>query len=241
MGLRSAGPAARRDSGCAGGAPGDRHPASGGIVRRLRDRRRPRRAARGVDRPRPHRRSAHAGVHYPAVPVREHSRPARGAPGQPSRGALPPHRRVRSGAADGCRPPYLLGVAYASQGRASLGIGYLERSVQLAPRHASHWVGLGHGYREVGRRRDAEAAYLARDRASSPGRSKRAWRWPPSCWTRGTPPERWRSQKPRSAWTRGTPGPSTWRPERKPPRVADYAPARAPGYTPANAGCHHTG
>jgi spermidine synthase len=55
---------------------------------------------------------------------------------------------------------YVLGVAYASQGRASLGIGYLERSVHMAPRRALHWVGLGHGYRELGRRRDAEAAYL---------------------------------------------------------------------------------
>src|SRR5262245_53071070 len=55
---------------------------------------------------------------------------------------------------------YLLGVAYASQGRPSLAIGYLERSVQMAPRRALHWVGLGHGYRELGRRRDAEAAYL---------------------------------------------------------------------------------
>lgn len=55
---------------------------------------------------------------------------------------------------------YLLGFAYASQGRSLLGIGYIERSAQMAPRRAPFWVGLGHRYREVGRRRDAETAYL---------------------------------------------------------------------------------
>jgi spermidine synthase len=55
---------------------------------------------------------------------------------------------------------YLLGFAYASQGRSPLGIGYMERSVEMAPRRAPFWVGLGNRYREVGRRRDAETAYL---------------------------------------------------------------------------------
>jgi spermidine synthase len=55
---------------------------------------------------------------------------------------------------------YLLGFAYASQGRVPLGIGYMERSVQMDPRRAPLWVGLGNRYREVGRKRDAEAAYL---------------------------------------------------------------------------------
>jgi tetratricopeptide (TPR) repeat protein len=55
---------------------------------------------------------------------------------------------------------YMLGFAYASQGRTPLGIAYMERSVQMAPRRAPLWVGLGNRYREVGRRRDAETAYL---------------------------------------------------------------------------------
>ncbi|MGH7313912.1 MAG: fused MFS/spermidine synthase, partial [Candidatus Rokuibacteriota bacterium] len=55
---------------------------------------------------------------------------------------------------------YLLGFAYASQGRALLGIEYMEHSVQMAPRRAPLWVGLGNRYREVGRRREAETAYL---------------------------------------------------------------------------------
>jgi spermidine synthase len=55
---------------------------------------------------------------------------------------------------------YLLGFAYASQGRSPLGLGYMERSVQMAPGRAPLWVGLGNRYREVGRRRDAETAYL---------------------------------------------------------------------------------
>jgi Tfp pilus assembly protein PilF len=55
---------------------------------------------------------------------------------------------------------YLLGFAYASQGRPRLGISYMERSVKMAPSRAPLWVGLGNRYREVGRRRDAEAAYL---------------------------------------------------------------------------------
>jgi spermidine synthase len=55
---------------------------------------------------------------------------------------------------------YLLGFAYASQGRPQLGISYMERSVEMAPLRAPLWVGLGNRYREVGRRRDAEAAYL---------------------------------------------------------------------------------
>ena len=55
---------------------------------------------------------------------------------------------------------YLLGFTYASQGRSPLGIGYMERGVQMAPGRARLWVGLGTRYREVGRRRDAETAYL---------------------------------------------------------------------------------
>lgn len=54
---------------------------------------------------------------------------------------------------------YLLGFAYASQGRAPLGVTYMERSVQMAPGRAPLWVGLGHRYRELGRRSDAEAAF----------------------------------------------------------------------------------
>ena len=55
---------------------------------------------------------------------------------------------------------YLLGFAYASQGRTPLGVTYMERSVRMAPARAPLWVGLGHRYRELGRRRDAEAAFV---------------------------------------------------------------------------------
>jgi tetratricopeptide (TPR) repeat protein len=54
---------------------------------------------------------------------------------------------------------YMLGFAYMSQGRSSLGIGYIERSVRMAPHRAPLWVGLGNRYREVGRKQEAEAAY----------------------------------------------------------------------------------
>jgi spermidine synthase len=54
---------------------------------------------------------------------------------------------------------YLLGFAYASQGRVPLGIEHMERAVQMGPGQAPLWVGLGHRYREVGRRAEAEAAY----------------------------------------------------------------------------------
>ena len=40
-----------------------------------------------------------------------------------------------------------------------MGMVYMERSVQMAPGRAPLWVGLGHRYRELGRRRDAEAAF----------------------------------------------------------------------------------
>ncbi|MGH7308308.1 MAG: fused MFS/spermidine synthase [Candidatus Rokuibacteriota bacterium] len=55
---------------------------------------------------------------------------------------------------------YLLGFTYASQGRLPLGIRYMERSAQMAPARAPIWVGLGHRYREAGRQREAEGAYL---------------------------------------------------------------------------------
>jgi cytochrome c-type biogenesis protein CcmH/NrfG len=35
----------------------------------------------------------------------------------------------------------------------------MERAVQMGPGQAPLWVGLGHRYREVGRRAEAEAAY----------------------------------------------------------------------------------
>lgn len=54
---------------------------------------------------------------------------------------------------------YLIGFAYASLGRAKLGIPYMERSTAMAPRHAAYLVGLANQYREVGRVRDAEAGY----------------------------------------------------------------------------------
>ena len=55
---------------------------------------------------------------------------------------------------------YLLGFAYASQGRSPQGVTYMERSVQMAPGRAPLWVGLGHRYRELGRRSDAETAFV---------------------------------------------------------------------------------
>src|SRR5262249_21136257 len=54
----------------------------------------------------------------------------------------------------------LLGFAYAAQGRAPLGIGYMERGVRMAPDRAPLWVGLAGRYREVGRKADAEAAFV---------------------------------------------------------------------------------
>jgi spermidine synthase len=54
----------------------------------------------------------------------------------------------------------LLGFAYASQGRLTLGIGYMERAVEMAPDRAPLWVGLGTRYREAGRAGDAERAYM---------------------------------------------------------------------------------
>lgn len=54
----------------------------------------------------------------------------------------------------------LLGFAYASQGRLARGIAYMERGVQMAPQRAPLWVGLGTQYREIGRKGDAETAYL---------------------------------------------------------------------------------
>jgi spermidine synthase len=54
---------------------------------------------------------------------------------------------------------YLLGFAYASLGRAALGIPYMERSIQMAPGRSAFHVGLGNQYREAGRREEAAAAY----------------------------------------------------------------------------------
>jgi len=54
---------------------------------------------------------------------------------------------------------YLLGFAYASLGRAAIGIPYMERSIQMAPGRAAFHVGLGNQYREAGRRQEAATAY----------------------------------------------------------------------------------
>ncbi|MDR7520113.1 MAG: fused MFS/spermidine synthase [Armatimonadota bacterium] len=54
---------------------------------------------------------------------------------------------------------YLMGFAYASLGRPSLGIPYMERSTAMAPDRPAFFVGLANQYRAVGRPRDAEDAY----------------------------------------------------------------------------------
>jgi spermidine synthase len=63
---------------------------------------------------------------------------------------------------------YLIGFAYASLGRPKLGIPYMERSTAMATQRAAFFVGLANQYREVGRVRDAEAAY-GRALALEPG------------------------------------------------------------------------
>ncbi|MDR7522300.1 MAG: fused MFS/spermidine synthase [Armatimonadota bacterium] len=54
---------------------------------------------------------------------------------------------------------YLMGFAYASLGRPTVGIPYMERSTAMAPDRPAFFVGLAHQYRAVGRPRDAEDAY----------------------------------------------------------------------------------
>ncbi|HET9492154.1 MAG TPA: fused MFS/spermidine synthase [Methylomirabilota bacterium] len=75
------------------------------------------------------------------------------------RASFPPIEGFDAGRQMDAEATSLLGFAYASQGRVPLGIEYMERSVQMAPGQAPLWVELGHRYREVGRRAEAEAAY----------------------------------------------------------------------------------
>lgn len=85
-----------------------------------------------------------------------------GAPSFPRISGLEPVRDLDADAT------YLIGFAYASLGRPKLGIPYMERSTAMAPERPAFFVGLANQYREVGRVRDAEAAY-GRALALEPG------------------------------------------------------------------------
>jgi spermidine synthase len=54
---------------------------------------------------------------------------------------------------------YLLGFAYASLGRAELGITHMQRSTTMAPDQPVFFVGLANQYRQAGRLAEAQAAY----------------------------------------------------------------------------------